>query len=186
MNSALNSMKRPYSGRLNVASAEASASISIGVPVCFPLNLNGDGYNVVLPSTAGATGTMFTAGIAAPTQTGGARPGQTFDVICMGFCNFTRLVRGTRAATTDTWPTFAAIGIGDIYTINTIANAVAYSTTADGAVPRGIQGAGLATATAISGLTAASAATAASGAYSAFSNQTAYTVAVRTWLRLLG
>lgn len=184
MNAPMGLKDRPYNGRLNVKNGEASTAITLGTPVCFPLNLTADGYGVVLPSTATATGAGFAAGIAVPTKSTGAGAGEPFDVIQVGFCNFTKLVRGTRAATTDAWPTFPAIGIGDILTINTVANAVAFSATANGQ-PNPIGCAGLASATASGGLTQASTATQASNAYSAFSGQTAYTTAVRTWLRLL-
>lgn len=184
MNAPMGLKDRPYNGRLNVKSNEVANFILPGTPVCFPMNLNNDGYGVALPSTVGVTGAGFACGIAVPTQANGAGPGQAFDVISLGFCNYTRLVRGTRAASTDAWPTFAAIGIGDILTINSAANAVQFASTANG-LPAAIQCAGLFGATATGQQTAASATTAASNAYSGFSGQTAYVVGVRTFLRLL-
>jgi hypothetical protein len=186
MNSGLGQKNRPYQARMVVQNIEASSSILSGQPVCMPMNLTNDGHGVVLPSTAGAAiANTLSVGIASVAD-GTAEAGSYLDVITLGFCPFTRLVRGTRAATTDAWPTFPALAIGDILSINTVANAVAYSTTgaayqAGGAVVF----AGLHGQTASSALVAASTATQASSAYSAFSGQTAYTVGCRTWLKLM-
>lgn len=186
MNYPLGQKNRPWHGRLSVVNLETSSQILTGMPVCSTINLGSEGFGVVLPSTAGAArANTTTEGIAVPSS-GAADPGEWFDIIPVGWCNFTRLVRGTRAVTTDPWPTFPALGLGDICSINTVANAIAYSTTgaAYQAGPA-IVCMGLTGQTATSDLTLASTTTAASNAYTAYSGQTAYTLGVRTWLRLL-
>jgi hypothetical protein len=186
MNAPLSQKGRPYQARLVVLNGEASSAIVTGTPVCFPMNLTGDGSSVVLPSTAGAAiANTLTAGIAVPGD-GSAESGAYTEVITLGFCPFTRLVRGTRAATTDAWPTFPAVAIGDILSVNTVANALAYSTT--GAAYQNAAMfvcAGFTGQTASSALVVASTATQASSAYTAYSGQTAYIMGIRTWVRCL-
>jgi hypothetical protein len=186
MNTPVGQKNRPYRARIVMQNGEASSSILAGMPVCLPVNFTNDGFSVVLPSTGGVTKAMpLAVGIAIPAD-GSAAPGEWFDIVAAGWCSYSRLSRGTRAATTDAWPSFAALALGDVLSVHTGANALAYSTVgAAGTAPVAIACAGLVGATASGGLTAASTTTAASDAYTAFSGATAYTVAIRSWLRLL-
>jgi hypothetical protein len=109
-----------------VKNAEASAEIPAGTPVIYALNGTDDGLAVVLPSSStAAKASVLMAGITVKTMP----VGKIDNVQVYGFNRFTRVYRGSRAATTDAWPTFAAFAIGDILQVNTVANAMASSGT---------------------------------------------------------
>jgi len=130
-----------------------------------------------------ALATAFFAGVALEA----AASGDMLQVIPSGVCNYAILIRGTRAATTDSWPSFAAINRGDLLQIDKSANGFKFNAVAAAgtAVPS-FTLIGLTSATDTASQTAASATTAASNAYSAFSGATAYTMGVRVLLRDLG
>lgn len=198
MNAPIGQKNRPYQGRITVKNGEASSNILTGTPVCLSFSLTDDGVNVVLPSTGGAAkATPFAVGIAVVQPTDQfsnpyAVPGQYFDVICTGLCSFTRLSRGTKAASTAAWPSFAAIALGDILNVDTVANALVVSAAgAASAVPPGWVFAGVVGATDTTGQVLASTTTAASSAYTATNagalaaSATAYTLAVKSFLRVI-
>src|ERR1044072_2012438 len=79
---------------------DEAVALEQGTPVVFVMDGTDDGLAVVLPSTAGAAkSTMLFAGIVsdrAPND--GAKMGQAQ---IFGFCRRTKILRMTRAATTD-------------------------------------------------------------------------------------
>lgn len=131
---------------VRVRSAESSATIPAGAPCCYVFNATNDGVDVVLPATGAAAKayTLF-AGVA-PLA---IAAGQQGDTIIFGFCQNLRLVRATRAASTDAWASTPAIAVGDNLLINTVHNAFSFS--AAGAstalIAHGVAGATLASAT---------------------------------------
>jgi hypothetical protein len=107
-----------------VKNAEASVEIPAGTPCIYAMNGTDDGLAVVLPSSSTAVkASVFLAGVAQKT----IPIGKMENVQVYGFNRFTRVYRGSRAASTDAWPTFAAFAIGDILQVNTVANAFASS-----------------------------------------------------------
>lgn len=112
---------------IRVRNAESSATIPAGSPVCFVFNGTNDGVDVVLPATGGAArATSLFAGVTPLAVAAGALA----DTIVYGFVNNLRLVRATRAASTDAWASTPAIGVGDLLIPNTANNAFTFSATA--------------------------------------------------------
>lgn len=123
-----------------VSNAE-TVSIPQGTPLVFKLGVtknpssytNGhpagyyDGLYVVLPSTAGATSDLFGCGVAlgniAIGVMGKARTG--------GIISYALLKRGTRAATTDSWASSAALAASVLMAKDTVNNV--FSTVASSA-----------------------------------------------------
>lgn len=113
-----------------IKSAEASATIAAGAPVCFAMNGTDDGLAVVLPGTGGAVKTTsFAAGVALSSiVAGGYGESQVF-----GFCPNIILRRQTRAATTDAFSSNSdGFATGLLLLVDTINNA--FSTAASVAV----------------------------------------------------
>lgn len=166
---------KPFYEAIVVKNAEASASIPIGTPVIFAFNGTDDGLAVVLPSSSSAVkATMFFAGVCAHSN---LAPGNVGSSIIDGFVLNGLISRGTRSATTAAWPSFVPIALGDVLTIDTVANAFAYSTV--GAASMG----GALMVVADSSQTAASTTTAASNAYTQWAGQTAATILMKMLCR---
>lgn len=178
-NSPVGQKNRPYNCRLSVRNGETSTNILVGQTVAFEITGDTDA-DVHLSNTAGATrATTLFAGVAVPVGTqvpSAAVPGEYFDVICGGFCQQTKFIRGTRAATTDAWPSLAALAIGDVLNIDTVNNAFVRS--GAGAADKDFGGA-------IAAASFASTTTAASNAFTDQSANTAYTVYIKSLLRNL-
>jgi hypothetical protein len=131
---------------IRVRNAETSATIPEGAPMCFVFNGTNDGVGVVLPATGGANlaTTMF-AGVA-----GTAIPAGTIGpAIVFGYTQSIRLVRATRAASTDAWGSTPAIATGNMLAIATQFNAFTFSATggASAFLPAVMAGQSLASAT---------------------------------------
>lgn len=123
MNSPLGTKDRPWRARISLLNGESSSSITAGAPVV--LSATDNGAKVVLPATAGATqSTPLFAGIAVKTAT----PGNAVEIVAGGYCAKATFVIRTRAASTDNFSSVAAMAVGNILTIDTVNNAVAYST----------------------------------------------------------
>lgn len=123
MNAPLGTKDRPWRARISLINGESSSSITAGEPVV--LSASDNGAKVVLPATAGATvSTPLFAGIAAKTTT----VGNAVEIVAGGYCAKAKFVVRTRAASTDSFSTVAAMAIGNILTIDTVNNGVAYST----------------------------------------------------------
>jgi hypothetical protein len=109
---------------LAVRNAEVSATIRGGSPVVLAMNGTDDGLAVVLPSssTAAKIG-AFQIGVAIRDMS----PGETNDCQVYGFNRNARILRSTRAASTDAWASMAAITIGDLLSIDSVNNCFARS-----------------------------------------------------------
>lgn len=106
--------------RVNVKSAEASASIPRGTPLSLVLNGTDDGLAVVLPATnaaakanSGAFGVAL-ADIAA---------GQYGESMIFGIVPYALITRMTRAASSDSWTSSASLAAGVLLALDTINNA---------------------------------------------------------------
>lgn len=107
-----------------VKNIEASVVIPAGSPCIYAMNGTDDGLGVVLPSSStAAKASVFLAGVAAKE----IPVGKLENVQVYGFNRFTRVYRGSRAASTDPWPTFAALAIGDILQLDLANNAFVLS-----------------------------------------------------------
>lgn len=177
---------RPWTGRITFRNGEASTNISQGVPVALAMSGTLDGVNVVLPSTAtAAKAHSLFMGIAVPTKTdpntpnGVAPPGAFFDVIVGGFAPIATVFRASRAASTDAWPSFPAISVGDQLAVDTVQNML---------VRVGTVGSSQSPVAAVALDTFASATTAASDAYTALTAASATRLSSnsRAFVRLLG
>lgn len=134
-NQPIGQKNRPWQSCLSVKNGEASAAITVGSPVILSMNGADDGFSVVLPGTAGAnkSNALF-MGIACNPQTWAA--GSYNDIICGGFVSTARVTAVTRSATSAAWVSYAAIGVGDVGSVDTVNNAIAWSATAvAGAIP---------------------------------------------------
>ena len=106
----------------NFKSAEASATIPVGTPICFVMNGTEDGFAAVLPSTAGAAKTpeLF-AGVNVTAGTG-VTPSQYGQFQCYGLCNYALVANQTRAASTNDYSAAAALSVGQPLQIDTVNN----------------------------------------------------------------
>jgi len=88
----------------------------------------GDGYSVVLPSSAtGAIAASLAQGIACNPQSWAV--GAYNDVIVGGVAPNAKVLMLSRSATGANWASFAAGGLGDVLTVDTVRNALAWSAT---------------------------------------------------------
>ena len=122
MNSPLGTKDRPWRARVSLMNGEASSTIPRGAPVVLK---SSDLGQVVLPATGGVTQahSLF-AGIA----TNAAPAGAPVEIVAGGYCFQARFVNRTRAASTDSYASVPARAVGDLLTIDTVNNAIAYST----------------------------------------------------------
>jgi hypothetical protein len=113
---------KAFTESINFRSAEASASIPPGTPICFVMNATEDGFAAVLPSTAGATKCpSFFGGInASPIA---VVPNAYGAAMVWGLCNYALVAQQSRAASTDNYASAAAFSLGQPLTINTVQNA---------------------------------------------------------------
>jgi len=114
-----------------VVKNNTAAAIPMGAPVFMSFNGTDDGLAVIGANAASAVQQNMLAGIiVAPglgavtglTANGGFGEAQVF-----GFCQSTRLVRQTRATSTDSYASAAAVSVGDILQVNTLTNVDALS-----------------------------------------------------------
>lgn len=113
--------KRNFVG-VNVRNAEASATISAGVVTILNINATDDGLAVILPisSTAAKIG-AFQYGIA----TRDIIAGKIGEVLCQGIFDATAIVHATRAASTDSYASYASQAAGAV--LHAVSNANALS-----------------------------------------------------------
>lgn len=156
-------------------SQEASATIPVGTPVIFKIDGTAlDGLGVILPSSSTAIkATAFFGGVMLRSLTAGDRG----EMLTSGFAQTALYCRGTRASTTDNWPSFAAIALGDHLMLDTVANAFAMSTVgaARSSPPLAV--------VADTSQTAASTTTATSSAYTQWSTNSNATVLMKMIIR---
>ena len=123
MNAPLGTKDRPWRARISLLNGESSSTITAGSPVV--LSASDTGSKVVLPATAGVTqSTSLFAGIAINSAT----PGNAVEVVGNGYVAKVKFVHRTRAASTDSFASVAAMAVGNLLTIDTVNNGVAYST----------------------------------------------------------
>lgn len=108
-------------GMVHVVKNLDTVEIPAGAPCIFNFNGTDDGLSVVLPSTAGAAKVAaFTAGPAVKTIPVGALQ----NVQVYGFNRYTRILRSTRAASTNDWAAgTVAFAVGDLLVPDTTGNA---------------------------------------------------------------
>lgn len=107
-----------------LANNKETAAIAAGTPVCFAMNGTRDGIDVQLPSSGSdAKNTGFAAGVAV---TGLPASGSGL-VQCYGFTSSLLLTRATRATSTDSYASAAAIALGDWLNIESVGNGASRS-----------------------------------------------------------
>lgn len=119
---------KPLYTAITVKNAEASVAIPNGTPVALVMNGTDDGLAVVLPSTAGATkASSFFQGVC-------YNPGgQILAVAALGQCIVgglalnVRITQSTRATTTDSFNSWTSCALGDILSVDTVANGLSRS-----------------------------------------------------------
>jgi len=104
-----------------IRSQEATATIPRGAPVCLNLSGTEDGLGVVLPSTGAAikAHSLF-YGICDRDLT----PNRRGEANVFGMCDYTKIVKHSRAASTVTWASKAAVAIGQLLQVDTVHNAM--------------------------------------------------------------
>lgn len=115
-----------------IKNAESSSTISVGQPVVLVANGTDDGLAVVLPSTANSAqkskGLLF--GVALSNIAAGY-PGEA---LVFGFHQSLRILRQTRAASTDVWASEAARSVGEFLSVDTVNNVFVTASSAIGAL----------------------------------------------------
>lgn len=110
-----------------LASVKNAETIAIprGTPVILNVNGTNDGFDVVLPSTAGASKANALAwGVSLQSIPAGARD----DVFSTGYVPYALVQYATRGATSNSWTSSASIAALAVLTIDTVNNA--YNTAA--------------------------------------------------------
>ena len=104
---------------IHVVKNAESIKIPTGTPVVYAMNGTDDGLAVILPASSSAAKlAAFMAGVTIHD----IEPGKMENIQVYGFNRRTNVVRGTRAASTDSWPAGPALSIGAVLTVNSTAN----------------------------------------------------------------
>lgn len=105
-------------------SDEASASIPAGSPILFAIDATEDGYAAHLPSssTAAKSPELFAGIYNGP---GALVPGKSGQAQVWGICEYAIVLQQSRAASTDSFASAAALSIGQPLSIDTVNNALA-------------------------------------------------------------
>src|ERR1700741_668556 len=124
---------KAFNESLNFRSAESSASIPPGTPICFVMNATDDGFGAVLPATAGAAKTpeLFAGINISPLD---VTPKQYGMAMVFGLCNYAIVVQQSRAASTDSYVSAPALSVGQQLAIDTVNNALKTNSQATGAM----------------------------------------------------
>lgn len=102
-----------------VRSDEASSSIPRGSPVCLKLDAVDDGLAVILPASGAAIKAHALAfGVTLDT----IAAGRFGEAQLFGVCDYVKVTINTRAATTDSWTSRAAISVGQLLVVDTLNN----------------------------------------------------------------
>lgn len=161
----------PETRLITVTNGESS-EIPIGTPVCYAMDGTDNGSKVVLPSTGGvAKAHSLVAGIVVEKNLPTKLP-KSGVLQVAGYCPYVKLLRQTRAATTDSWQSNTGVAIGDILVVDTLVNAL--NRTAAGA----------ATGFFAAFVAAETVASAASAASTTSETRTAITTSIKAFLRL--
>lgn len=122
---------------VGIQNGEASASIPAGTPVILSLNGTGDGFAVVLPSTAGAAKSNALAfGVAVNTLVTGQRD----SAFAYGYSPYNILTIMTRAASSNSWTSSASISSFALLGIDTVNNAFSTISASAGSGNWGVMG----------------------------------------------
>ena len=130
-NSPVGTKNRPYQSVITYKNGESTSAITAGSPVVLLVNGVGaasDCFSVVLPSSANAgIAASLTMGIACNPNTWAA--GAYNDVIVGGVAPNAKVLMLSRTGTNANWASFAAAALGDILTVDTVRNVLAWSAT---------------------------------------------------------
>ena len=108
-----------------LAGNASTTAIVAGNPVCLSLNGTDDGHDVEeLCNSAATQSHSFFVGIAVAGIPAKGRA----EVTVSGFARGVNILSGTRAASTGTWATQAAIALGDVLILQTVGDALTRST----------------------------------------------------------
>ena len=123
---------RAFKEFLNFRSDEASAEIPPGTPVIFSIDAVEDGFAAYLPSSAGASKSpeLFAGIYNGP---GNLLPGVASKAQVFGICDYAVVVQQSRAATTDSYASAAALSVGQPLAIDTVNNALKVDSQVTGA-----------------------------------------------------
>ena len=127
MNNPVGQKNRPWQARCTFLNGD-TVTITDGTPVVLIVNGTGDGYTVCNPSsaTAGKTAGLFVGIACAPNSW---TVGSYNDVISGGYVYNATMVVATRSATSAVWASYTNWGVGDLCSIDTVNNALAWSAT---------------------------------------------------------
>lgn len=108
-----------------VVKNNATPSIPVGAPVYFAMNGTDDGLAVQNANTSAGVNQIFFAGVLSAVQQGGAGNlslATNFfgEAQVWGLCQTVRIVRQTRATSTDTFPTTSSLAVGVILVPSTV------------------------------------------------------------------
>lgn len=120
MNAPIGTKDRPWRARISLRNGEASLSFSQGMPLVL---LSTDPSAAITPVT-GAADALNHALFIGLSGADAHAPGRYGDVIMAGYHRAARVLRMTKAASTDIWASFVAIAIGDYFTIDSVNNAL--------------------------------------------------------------
>lgn len=124
MKKSLGNDKRSLSQDFVWITNNGSAVISEGAPAIYEMDGSEDGQSAENASdSSAAKATSFLAGIALEDIAVGAKG----KVQVRGYIDKVKLIRATRAATTDSYATQAAVAIGDQLIVNTVGNGMSRS-----------------------------------------------------------
>lgn len=123
-------------GMVHVVKNADTVTIQAGQPCIFVMNGTDDGLAVVLPSTAGAAKiASFTAGPAIRN----IEPGSMQNVQVYGFNRHAKVLRSTRAASTNDWASNSVTyGIGDLLVADSVGNSWVKSGVATNGIEAGV------------------------------------------------
>lgn len=98
-----------------------SSTVANGTPVCWAMTGTDDGVLTELPNTTSAAKAQaLLAGVVAKLD--GIKSNEFGVAQVYGFCLNTVVIRQTRAASTDSFATAAAVALGDVFQVTTVGN----------------------------------------------------------------
>lgn len=107
---------------LNFKNIEASATIPAGTPILFAINGTADGFDAHLPSSSSAAKSpeLFAGVCNGPVA---VVAGQAAGAQVWGLCEYALVSQQSRAASTDSYASAAALSVGQPLAIDTVNNA---------------------------------------------------------------
>lgn len=120
MNAPIGTKNRPWRARLSMRNGESALSFSQGMPLVL---LSTDVSAVITPVTGAADAINHALFVGLSAENAHAF-GQYGDVVIGGYHAAARVLRMTKASSTDIWASFVALAIGDYFTIDSVNNAL--------------------------------------------------------------